>query len=265
MKGRFLVRVAVCAAVAAGSVTYGQGQQGADPAAVQKRLEALEAQQRVIQMQLEEIKALITAARQPAPARPGPVENLQGPEVDVAAAAARGQASAKFVMVEFSDFQCPFCGRYAREAYGPLIKEFVDTGQVRYVFKHLPLDVIHPQALKAAEASECARDQGKFWEMRDVLFLNQQALDPASLVRHAQTIGLDNATFQSCMGGRMAARVRQDVDDAARLGADSTPSFFIGQVQPSGKVRLLRRISGSLPYATFKGVLQGLLATPATK
>jgi protein-disulfide isomerase len=189
------------------------------------------------------------------------VGTVKGLELTIAGAAAKGQADAKFAIVEFADFECPFCGRYTRDTYGPLTKEFVDTGKVRYVFFHLPLERVHPRAFKAAEAAECAREQGKFWEMHDQLFANQQALAPADLLRHAQGAGVDTVQLQSCLdSGKMAARVRQDLAEAARLGAGTTPSFFIGRVQPDGTLKLLRKITGAQPYATFRAELQKALA-----
>lgn len=195
------------------------------------------------------------------------VGTVKGLELTIASAAAKGQADAKFAIVEFADFECPFCGRYTRDTYGPLTKEFVDTGKLRYVFFHLPLERVHPRAFKAAEAAECAREQGKFWEMHDQLFANQQALAPADLLRHAQGSGVDTVQLQPCLdGGKMATRIRQDLAEAARLGAVTTPSFFIGQVQPDGTLKLLRKITGAQPYATFRAELQKVLAArPAQK
>src|SRR6185436_20936742 len=88
-------------------------------------------------------------------------------DLTLAGAATKGRASAPLVMLEFSDFECPFCGRYSRETYPQVQREYVDTGKVRYVFRHTPIERIHPQAMKAAEAAECAGTQGKFWEMHD--------------------------------------------------------------------------------------------------
>jgi len=186
-------------------------------------------------------------------------------EISIADAVVQGAPTATLAIVEFSDFQCPFCGRYAREAYPQLISEFVDSGRVKYVFRHLPLDSIHPNAVKAAQASECAKDQGKFWEMRGQLFANQQALDAAALVRYAQAIGLDPSKFQSCQSGPLPARIREDVSEAMLLGVEATPTFFIGQIQPNGRGRLLMKIPGSQPYATYRSALQGVLGAPASR
>jgi protein-disulfide isomerase len=262
---RACIRVLIASsAIAVAAPVGGAFAQATDNAAIARRLEALETSQKAIQKQLEEIKALLTA-RPPAPApaaAPAPVESIAGTEVSLANTAVKGQAGAKFALIEYSDFQCPFCGRYARESYGQLQKEFVDTGKLKYAFKHLPLEGIHPFAFKAAEAGECARDQGKFWEMHDQMFANQTALAQPNLLQYAQGLGLDAGKFQACLDGKTAAHVREDSAEAQKLGAGSTPTFFIGQVQPDGKVKLLRKITGAQPYATFRAALQGLLAAP---
>jgi protein-disulfide isomerase len=195
--------------------------------------------------------------------RSAPVEVLQGLDTTIATSAVRGSNAAKFVFIEYSDFQCPFCARYARDVQAPLVQESVDSGQMKYAFKHFPLN-IHPFAPKAAEASECAREQGKFWEMHDQLFANQQALAEPDMLRYAQSLGVDRTRFQSCMSAATkAAKVRTDMAEGVRLGARSTPTFFVGQLESDGRVRLLRKITGAQPYATFRAGLQSALAAPA--
>ena len=163
--------------------------------------------------------------------------------------------------VEFSDFQCPFCQRHWQQTYGQLDRDYIATGKVRYVFRHFPLERIHPQALKAGEAAECAAAQGKFWEMHDRLFLNQQALMPADLVKHAEALGLDETQFTSCLDGQMTARVRADLAMGAQAGVTATPNFFVGVTIPGGKIKVLQKLSGALPFATFKSTFDGLLAS----
>ena len=233
--------------------------QTTDTAAILKRLDALEANERAIAKQLDEIKALLaTRPAQPAPA----ADAALGAEISLANTAVKGESGSKFVLVEFSDFQCPFCGRYVRDTYGALQKEFVDSGRLRYAFKNLPLENIHPFAFKAAEAGECARQQGKFWEMHDRLFANQQALAQPDLEQSAHAIGLDGGKFQSCLDGKTASLVRDDIAEASRLGVSSTPTFFVGQMQPDGRMKIVRKIVGAQPYASFKAALQGVLAAP---
>ena len=156
---------------------------------------------------------------------------------------ALGPASAPVTIVEFSDFQCPFCQRVAptlkrvRDAYGD---------RVRIVWKDFPLTSIHPQAFKAAEAAQCAREQGKFWEYHDRLFGNQQALQVESLKKYAADAGLDAAKFASCLDtAKYAERVQAQMGVGAKLGVNSTPAVFING----------RLLTGAQPYETFVAVI----------
>jgi protein-disulfide isomerase len=129
-------------------------------------------------------------------------------------------------ILEFSDFQCPACGAAYPEA-----KAFIESNsdKAKVVYRHFPLTQIHPFAFKAAEASECAADQGKFWEYHDKLFENQQALGRAGLAKYAEQLGLDMTKFSSCLdSGVMADRVNADVSDGNKKGVRATPTFFIG-------------------------------------
>jgi protein-disulfide isomerase len=229
------------------------------------RLAALEASQRelqrqvaALQKQLEELKALIQL-RAAGPAGPPPVTGLVLPP----GGAVRGNPKARLTMIEYTDFECPFCARYARDSYPQLIREYVDTGRVRYLVRHLPLESIHPEARGAAQAAECARQQGKFWEMHDRLFANPQALGRAELDRAAEALGLAMPAFRQCVDSPATAElVSRDLEEALRAGITATPSFIIGTTEPDGSVRALRRLSGAQPYATFKAALEGLLAAP---
>ena len=154
-----------------------------------------------------------------------------------------GSASAPVTIVEFSDFQCPFCRQAAptlkqiREKYGD---------KVRVVWKDFPLTQIHPQAFKAGEAGHCAAEQGKFWEYHDRLFANQQALQPNDLKKHAADVGLDRAKFDACLdSSKYADRVREGVAQGARLGVNSTPTMYVNG----------RLVSGAQPYEVIASVI----------
>jgi len=154
-----------------------------------------------------------------------------------------GAASAPVTLVEFSDFQCPFCQRVeptlkqVRQAYGD---------KVRVVWKDFPLTQIHPQAFKASEAAHCAGDQGKFWEYHDRLFANQQALQPSDLKKHASDLGLDASAFATCLdSSKYGERVRDGVAEGSRLGVNSTPTIYING----------RMLSGAQPFEVFAGVI----------
>lgn len=158
----------------------------------------------------------------------------------------QGAADAKGVVVEFSDFQCPYCGRFARETYAEIKREFVDTGQLRYTFLHFPLD-FHPLAEKAGEAAECAGSQGKFWGMHDRLFQNQELLNEPNLVLHAEALGLRRDSFRSCLDGLMTSRVKRHFQEGQRVGVKVTPTFLLGHVNPDNTVTIRTRIVGAQP------------------
>lgn len=175
---------------------------------------------------------------------------LDPPRYTVAVAAAdpvRGDQSASVTIVEFSDYQCPFCARVnptlakVRETYG---------SKVRIVFKDFPLPN-HAQAPKAAEAAHCAAEQGKYWEMHDAMFANQRALEVPALKQAAAALGLNAPVFDQCLdSGKHGATVTAGMGQGERLGVNSTPTLYING----------RPIIGALPFDTFKQVIDEELA-----
>jgi protein-disulfide isomerase len=222
--------------------------------------EALRQEILAMQKQLQEIRTLLQARPAAAPA-PAPQPPLPA-ELTIQGAPIKGSASAPVTIVEFSDFQCPFCGRHFNQTMGLLDKEYISTGKVKYVFRHFPLERIHPQAFKASEAAECAVEQGKFWEMHDRLFANQQMLMPPDLLKHAEAVGLDGAKFASCLTGQTTARIRGDLTLGAQAGVTATPNFFLGTTIPGGKIKVTRKLNGAVSFATFKAAIDALLASP---
>ncbi len=143
-----------------------------------------------------------------------------------------GQADGKVRIVEFSDFQCPACGA-AEPTVRKILAEFGD--RVKLTYRHFPLSSIHPFAQKAAEASECAAEQGRFWEMHGKLFQNQQNLKSDDLKRYAQDLGLDTSIFNACLAsGKMGPVVASDLSYGLSIGVDSTPTFFINGEKRNG-------------------------------
>ncbi|MFH1256350.1 MAG: DsbA family protein [Candidatus Diapherotrites archaeon] len=161
--------------------------------------------------------------------------------------AVRGAADAKVTIVEFSDYQCPYCGK-AEPTVEQILKDY--DGKVKLVFRDFPLS-FHQYAQKASEASECAGEQGKFWEMHDMLFANQSNLTDAELKKYAADLGLDTAKFNSCLdSGAMASEVQKDFEDGQAAGVSGTPSFFInGQI-----------LVGAQPISEFKKIIDAELA-----
>ena len=161
----------------------------------------------------------------------------------------RGPADASIVLVEFTDYQCPFCGRFFRETYPSLLQEYGD--RIRFVVRNYPLGDRHPHAPKAAEAAECAFDQGKFWEYHDLLLRRQNALDVASLKRYAEEVDLDARRFSTCLdSGEKADVVAEDLRDGAAYGVTGTPTFFLNG----------RKIVGAQPMGVFRARIEQLEA-----
>ena len=137
-----------------------------------------------------------------------------------------GPADAPVTVVEFSDYQCPYCRRFFEETYHDLLERY--EGRLRYVLRNFPIRNLHPLAHEAAEAAECAHDQGRFWEYHDLLFARSPALGAPSLEAYAAQLGLDAEAFATCLSsGRKADVVDGDVQDGIRYGVAATPTFFI--------------------------------------
>ena len=176
-------------------------------------------------------------------------------------ASTKGKSTARLAIIEFSDFECPFCGQYARNVYPRLVEEYVNTGKVQYVFRHYPLD-IHPRAVKAAEAVECAGAEGMYWEMHDVLFEANGALAETDLLGYAAALSLSGVDFGNCLQTNlMAARVMEDQRHGEYLGVVATPTFFFAQVRDDGKLILLARLRGARPYSVFRATVEELLSS----
>lgn len=176
---------------------------------------------------------------------------LRPPTVEVAVDPARvlGSPAAPITIVEFSDFQCPFCKRASATIKEVMAKY---AGKVRLAYRDFPLREIHSDAESAAEAARCAGEQGKFWEYHDLLFESQGKLDAASLDGYAQSLKLDGKKFQACLAsGKFKAQIEQDLHDGARAGVDGTPGFFVNGVF----------LNGAVPLSSFERVIDEQLAS----
>src|SRR6266853_2698374 len=165
------------------------------------------------------------------------------------------KGDADVALVEFTDYECPFCGRHARETDPDIEPKLVASDVVRHVVFSFPLP-IHRHARKAGEAAECAARQRHYWEMHQRLFQHQDALDEADLLKAADDLGLDHAAFARCLAGEAADQVTADVSEGRRLGVNSTPTFFIGKVQPDGSIQLTTQLRGALPYQQFQNAVE---------
>jgi len=190
-----------------------------------------------------------------------PAVNVKGMTASIAGIPVKGSSSAKVVVIEFSDFQCPFCARFATEVQPELVAKYVDAGTVAWAFRHLPLAEIHPQAVNAAEVAECAARQGRFWEAHDALFQQQQALATKTPLGLVTPTLVDAAAGSACVDrGQARERIADDVKEAGRLGLRSTPAFMLGIRQPDGAVRIETSIPGARSAAEIGRALDSLLA-----
>ena len=173
-----------------------------------------------------------------------------------------GSVDAPVTIIEFSDFQCPFCARFYSETL-PLIKDnFIDTGLVKMVYRDFPLQSIHPNAIPAAVASECADDQGAYWEYHDMLFENVSVWGPMEISgaveqfkAYAVDLGLDAGTFSECIDtGKYVTEVTGDYTDGVAYGVTGTPAFFLGSEQTG-----YFQMSGARPYPEFQFAIEQIL------
>jgi protein-disulfide isomerase len=242
---------AICLAAAA-SVA---GARPADDAAViRQELDALRQGQAAIARDVADIKQLLESLRPPPPVRPldGTVAIGDGPS--------QGSPDAPVILIEFSDYQCPYCKRQVDATLPLIIERYVATGKVRYVFKDFPLEALHPQALRAAAAAHCAGDQGRYWEYHDALFGDQATLAEEDLMRHARALGLDQSRFRNCLdSGTHVQRIRASIALGTELGVTATPAVVLGR-RDGAEVRDLHLIVGSLPPEVFMETIEKLLS-----
>jgi len=186
----------------------------------------------------------VAADRPGRPTRPSADRDY---DVEIGDAPILGDPKAPVTIVEWSDFQCPFCNRVS-PTLAQIQKEYGD--RVQFVFKHMPLSSIHPQAQAAHAAAEAAHRQGKFWEMHDLIFENQRDLRVETLEGYAQKIGLDMDRYRRDVESReVASRIDADVKQANELGVTGTPAFFING----------RFLSGAQPFVNFKRQIDAAL------
>ena len=211
--------------------------------------------------ELKEMLSDIKAAPQPAqaPSQPSAPAIVM---VSLDDDPVKGDANAPVTIIEFSDFQCPFCSRFYQQTLSQIEKDYIDTGKVKFVYRDLPLDNLHPNARPAHIAAECADEQGKFWDYHDILFEKQSewnrlaAADlQSTLTLYASDLGLQSSAFENCLKSeKIADEVQKDALDAAKIGATGTPAFYIGN-EKDGFIK----ISGAQPFANFQAAIDAQL------
>jgi protein-disulfide isomerase len=171
---------------------------------------------------------------------------------------ALGRATAPLTMVEFTDYQCPYCRRFQAEVWPKLKRDYIDTGKLRYIARDLPLE-IHASAAPAAEAAHCAGAQGKFWEMHAALLGGAADLGAGGIERRARAVGLDLTRFDECVArNQYSAVIAAHEQEADAAGIDGTPGFIVGRAAHGELTGV--RVEGAMPYEDFAGLLRELLA-----
>ena len=168
-----------------------------------------------------------------------------------------GDRKAKVALIQYADFECPFCAEFARTSWPELKKQYVDTGRLLAVFRQLPLQS-HPHSREAAATALCAEEQGKFWEMHDRLFEKQKSLKETVGVAAASELGLDKTAFSKCLKSA-ELMIDRDLQLASRFGLAATPSFLMGRVQPDGTVKVERTMVGAPPLSDFQAAVDELM------
>jgi protein-disulfide isomerase len=226
--------------------------QTGDNADLRKQIEELRTEVQTLRAEVDQLKSTLHDLTTP-----------RNPPYDISGAQLTGDPKAKVVLVEFSDYQCPFCMDYYTNTYHKLMAEYVKTGKLRYAVRDFPSESVHPNALQAAEAARCAAEQGKFWEMHDNLFNNQKSLGTDGIRQSAAASGLNMNAFQACYASaKYESAVKKDEQETEKLGVKGTPAFLLGTPDPAnpGKIKVARALVGSQPFSTFQQSIDSLLA-----
>jgi protein-disulfide isomerase len=207
--------------------------------------------------ELRQIRQLLEKQAAGAKAQPQEEKEVHA-KLDLKGLNMLGSKDAPITMVEFTDYQCPFCQRFHSLVFGELKKNYIDTGKVRFYSHDLPLEM-HANAMRAAQAARCAGDQGQFWKLRDMMQEHPDKLAMDNLVGYAGDLKMDVNAFRSCIeSGKYKEAVQSDVLEAMKIGANGTPSFVVGKSTPDGVDGVL--VVGALPYSMFDQKLKEIEA-----
>jgi protein-disulfide isomerase len=232
----------------------------ADVARMQNELRDLRAQQARTAAELAGLKALVAQAQGATP------RDVSARTLTITNRPVRGATTARVTFIEYSDYGCQYCAQYRREVYPRVIRDYVDSGKIRYVFKNYPVEELHPNAFRAHVAAACAGDQGRYWEMHDRLFADQGNFQDARFLEEARQVGLDATIFRSCLAGTTHdAVIRQDIDEAVRGGVNGTPVFVVALTEPGNAAVTPRRVVvGAQPYEALADAIDAVLAQAST-
>jgi protein-disulfide isomerase len=250
---RTLAAAAAVAAMCAGSTLAQAQAQGITSDQAQQILDEL----RAIRKNLE---ARPVQAAAPAPAQPAaPVDDKVSMALPVGGFTV-GKEDAPLVLVEYTDYQCPFCQQFHNTSYAQIKTNYIDTGKIRFVSRDFPLG-FHENAMRGAIAARCAAEQGKYWELRHTMIVNASQLQPDKIEGYAANVSMDVNKFKTCVAAdKFKASIDKDIAEGTAAGINGTPSFVLGRVK-DGKLQGVRMV-GAMPYSQFDAKIQEMLAQP---
>ena len=229
-----------------------------DLAELKSEVKGLKEGQTAIQTELAAIKKLLEQGAKAAPSQPG----FKPTEITIGDSPVLGDADAIVTLVEYSDYQCPFCSRHYKQVMPELVKNYVESGKLKYVMRENPILSIHSKAMGASQAALCAADQGKYWDMHNKMFDNQKQLAVENLKAYSVELGLDTAAFDTCLDdGKYLKQVNDDLASGKSLGVRGTPAFVLGLTDPDdpNKARVTQFINGAQSLDNFNRTIEDLL------
>ncbi|MBT8059780.1 MAG: thioredoxin domain-containing protein [Xanthomonadales bacterium] len=230
--------------------------------ALKEEVQGLREGQEKMQSELAEIKQLLQKQERPTP--PSRAQAFKPTGIRLGETMMKGEQDAPVTLIEYSDYHCPYCKRHATRVMPALLKNYVDSGKVRFVMREYPIPRLHPRAEAASRVALCAGEQGKYWEMHDALFEDQKTTTDEHFDSLADGLGLDKAAFSECLGSeRITARIKANTSEAQSLGVTGTPSFVVGLTDPENpdKVNLTKFIRGAQSQQNFEAAIDELLKT----
>lgn len=249
------------------SLLFGQAASKPVPnvATMQAEIDALKAGQHRMEEELAEIKALLKdrGGRSEVPVMSPPPSTLT---INVFGEPFKGSSKARVAILEYSDFDCSFCAKYATELYPKLKSAYLDTGKVKYFFRDLPMPE-HATAMQKARIARCAGEQDRFWEAHDLLFREQKTITGNELSHLIQALNLEGVSFTNCVGSdRYAEIIRRSAQSAQRMRIHGTPAFLLGALSEDGALLTATKIVlGAESYEAFQKTLDELLSATETK
>ena len=213
----------------------------------------LNAQQLQILASLDELKKIVRGPSAPA-LKPPPTMTVTGELY-------KGEPAAKVAIIEYADFQCPYCRRFESQIYPNIRDNYIRTGKLKYYHRDMPL-AFHQGAMPAARAVHCASEQGKFWEMHDTLLGDAASLSPADIDQRASQLGMDVPKLDQCISSdRFADIIQRSINEASAMQVSGTPTFIIGTLDADGNLMSVKKtVVGASPFEAFKAAIDPLLA-----